>query len=449
MPTVRNPITAQSIVEDGQPPGVIIPRRWRRLAVTIAPLVADNNEAGVLTVLAPVIIAALGLPLAAVGVLISISKFVTMVFGPLWAFVSRKANRKYTLFVATALAAITTAVTGLAQDYVQLAVLFGLSAAFIAASIPIVTDITTDLFDERTRAKASGWTWGAVALFGSVAGPVLGRLSDVQDGWRYGFFVWGGITLIAALILLLLKDPGLGASEWTMPLLSASRRPESARVTWGRIWALFAIPTFTIMMVQRLLSGNLLLMSFGIIFLVADRGFDTATAALVTLPFGLGYLAGTFFGGMVADTLQRRSWRFGRVGMLQFAQFGFALVALFATQIAWTSIGVYAAFWAALGLLQGLNPGLNRPIVAAVVPPELRSAGFALMLSVFEGLAFALFNLIGALLIGAIGLQGVLFWFLGVLMLVNGGFVTLLYRAYPRDVVKLHLALLARTHPEA
>ncbi len=131
--------------------------------------------------------------------------------------------------------------------------------------------------------------------------------------------------------------------------------------------------------------------------------------------------------------------------MLQFAQFGFGIVALVATQIDWKHIGVYAAFWAVLGALQGLNPGLNRPVVAAVVPPELRSAAFALMLSVFESLAFALFNLIGALLIGTIGLQGVMLWIPGVLMLVNGLFVTVLYRTYPRDVVRQGHLLLART----
>ena len=445
MSRAATPITAESISEHGQPPGVIIPGRWRRLATVVAPLWADNNESSVLTTLAPVIITALALPLAAVGVLISISKFVSIVFGPIWAVIARKTNRKYALFVATLATAATTAVTGLSQNFTQLVVFFGLSAVFIAAALPIVSEITADLFDEGSRARASGWTWGLVALLGAIAAPLLGQLANVHDGWRYGFFIWAGITFIAALVLLAFKDPGVGASEPTTPLMSVEQRKESGRLTWAKVRHLFVIPTFVLMLVQRLLSGQLLLASFGIIFLVDVRGFDTATAAIVTLTFGLGYLVGTFAGGVVADVLQRRSWRYGRIGMLQFAQFGFGIVALVATQIDWKHIGVYAAFWAVLGALQGLNPGLNRPVVAAVVPPELRSAAFALMLSVFESLAFALFNLIGALLIGTIGLQGVMLWIPGVLMLVNGLFVTVLYRTYPRDVVRQGHLLLART----
>jgi MFS family permease len=438
-------ITTQTISEHGQPPGVVIPGRWRDLTTIVAPLWADNNETSVLTTLAPVIVAALSLPIAAVGVLVSIGKFVSIVFGPVWAFIARRTNRKNTLFIATLGAAAMTAVTGMAQNYVQIIVFFGLSAAFIAAALPIVTEITTDLFDETTRARASGWTWGAVALLGSVVSPLIGQLADVRDGWRYGFFAWGGLTFLAALYLLTLKDPGVGASEATTSLMTAAQREENNRITWAKAGRLFAIPTFVLMLVQRLLSGHLLFQSFGILFLVDVAGFDTATAAIVTLPFGLAYLVGTFVGGIVTDDLQRRSWRYGRVGILQFSQFGIAIAVLLATQVHWGSIGVYAIFWSILGMMQGLQPGTNRPIVAAVVPPELRGLAFAIWLSVVEALAFILFNLAGAALVGAIGLQRVMFWIPGVLMIVNGLFVTVLYWTYPRDVVKLGHILLARS----
>lgn len=425
--------------------GVVVPGRWRKLATVAAPLWADNNEGSVLSTLAPVIIAALALPLSAVGVLVSISKAISIVFGPLWALIARRTNRKTAFVIATALAALATAATGFAQDYVQIVLLYGLSAVFIAAALPIVSEITADLFDERSRARASGYTWGAISLLGSIAGPLLGQLANVQDGWRYGFFIWGGITLItSAVMAIAFHDPGIGASEPGTARMTAEQRAENERLTWPKVRRMFAIPTFSLMLVQRVISGHLLIASFGVTFLVTTYGFTTAVAALVTLPFGIGYLVGTFGGAAVADLLQARNPRSSRIMLLQIAQLGFGVTAIVGTQFHWPTIGVFAAFWAVMGFMQGLNPGLNRPIVAAVVPPELRGAAFALMLSVFEALAYVIFNLVAGFLGQAIGLRAVMLLIPGLLMLVNGLFCTLLYRTYPRDVERLDALLRQR-----
>jgi MFS family permease len=426
-------------------PAVIVPGRWRKLAIVVAPLWADNNESSVLSTLAPVIIAAISAPIAAVGYLTSIGKFISVVFGPLWAWVARRTNRKTAFTIATGLAGVATAVTGLAQSYPQLIILFGLSAVFIAAALPIASEITADQFDERSRGRANGYTWGAITLHGSILSPLIGQLSRVHDGWRYGFFAWGAITVLTAVLLaVFFTDPAIGASEPSTARLSAMQRAENDRITWVKVRQMFQIPTFVLMLFQRLISGHLLIGSFGIVFLVHTYGFSTATASIVTLPFGVGYLIGTLGGGMVTDLLQVRLPRIGRIIVLQFAQLGFAVVALLGTQHDWGGIGVFAGFWAVMGFMQGLNPGVNRPIVAAVVPPELRGAAFALMLSVFEALAYALFNLIAGLLVGVIGLSGVMFWIPGVLMLVNAAYCTILYRTYPRDTARLRDLLAAR-----
>ncbi|WP_432561697.1 MFS transporter [Kineococcus sp. SYSU DK003] len=113
--------------------------------------------------------------------------------------------------------------------------------------------------------------------------------------------------------------------------------------------------------------------------------------------------------------------------VLQVAQSGSGLAAIVGTQVDWGSIGLFAVFWALMGFVQGLNPGVNRPIVAAVVPPELRGAAFALMLSVFQALGYVVFNLVAGYLGERIGLSAVMLWIPGVLMPVNG-----LYRTCPR-----------------
>ncbi|MFC9434967.1 MFS transporter [Nocardia sp. NPDC057030] len=426
---------------------VIVPGRWRKLALVVAPLWADNNESSVLSTLAPVIVQAVAAPAGAVGYLTSIGKFISIVFGPLWAWVARRTNRKVAFAVASGLAGIATAATGLAQSYAQLIVLYGVSAAFIAAALPIASEITADLFDDSTRGRANGYTWGAISLLGSVLGPLIGQLSRVPDGWRYGFFAWGAVTVLTAVLLaVFFDDPAVGASEIAAP---TTQQAEDSRITWTKVRQMLRIPTFVLMLVQRLISGHLLIMSFGIVFLVHTYGFTTAVASIVTLPFGIGYLLGTFGGSLATDFLQSRLPRIGRIIVLQFAQFGFGVVALVGTQHDWGGIGIFAGFWAVLGFMQGLNPGVNRPIVAAVVPPEMRGAAFALLLSVFEALAYALFNLAAGLLTDVIGLRGVMLWIPGVLMLVNAAFCTILYRTYPRDVERQRALVIEQARPAA
>ena len=96
---------------------------------------------------------------------------------------------------------------------------------------------------------------------------------------------------------------------------------------------LFRIPTFSIMMASRLLSGHLLITIFGIQFLVTERGFSKAIAALVLLPFGIGYFVGTIGSGYLVALLDRVLPDRGRVAFIQSAQILFAIVAFFGTQL--------------------------------------------------------------------------------------------------------------------
>ncbi|MFI0468973.1 MFS transporter [Saccharopolyspora sp. 5N102] len=436
----------QSIAANGTGDSVVVPKRWRKLAAVAAPLWSDNNEVSVLSTLAPVIISALSLPVSAIGLLVSVSKAIGIFFGPLWSVIARRTNRKWVLVISTSLVGVATAATGLAQNFVQLLLLWSIAAVFVAAALPIVTEITADLFDEKSRGRANGYTWGVVSLLGSALGPLIGQLSLIPDGWRIGFFASGAIGLVVAVgIIIGFQDPGVGASEPALRGRTIEQQAEDSKLTRAKVQSLLKIPTFLLMLGQRLLAGHLLIATFGVLFLVETYGFTTAVASVVTLPFGIGYLLGTFAGGMLTDLLHAKNPRRGRIVVLQVAQFGVAAAALLGTQINWRHIGIFAVLWALMGFMQGINPGVNRPIVMAVVPPELRGAAFALMLSVFEALAYIAFNLSAGYLSAAVSLQTVMLWLPGILMTINGLYCTVLYRTYPRDVDRLDALLKNRT----
>ena len=122
----------------------------------------------------------------------------------------------------------------------------------------------------------------------------------------------------------------------------------------------------------------------------------------------------------------------------------FAVVAFFGTQFHYESIGIYAVFWALMGAAQGLNPGVNRPIVMSVVLPELRAQSFVIFLAIFETIGWAAFSFIAGQLADVIGIQAVFWWMLVVLMMINAAVITLLYAVYPRDRDRVRTELLRR-----
>ena len=97
------------------------------------------------------------------------------------------------------------------------------AAAGFAGGGALVNGILADLFDDRARGRAAGFLYAGVGVMVGVAGPALGQLSRVHDGWRYGFCASGGVTLVFGLLTaVFFHDPGVGAAE-------AQPRPAGAR----------------------------------------------------------------------------------------------------------------------------------------------------------------------------------------------------------------------------
>lgn len=425
-----------------------VPHRWRNLATLTGVTVVDNTEQGLSTTLFPTIAAALHLQSSHLGILAALGKFVAIPAGPGWAWLAGRIGRRETLVATSLTGGVFGIAAGFSQDFVQLLVFNTLMSAALIGGGPIANAIIADSFEDSQRGKAAGYFYGFVSLVSSFLGPLIALFTGLSEGWRFGMWAIGGICLLASLpVAFLLKDPGVGASEHQLADLSGHHRA-MPKVTVQSVLSLFRIPSFSIMMASRLLSGHLLIAIFGIQFLVTERGFTNAVAAVVLLPFGLGYFAGTVGGGWLVALLDRVLPGNGRVAYLQGAQILFAVVAFFATQFRYDGIAVYGIFMALLGFCQGANPPANRPIVAAVVPPELRNQAFAIFLTVFETLGWAVFSLGAGILASTLGIQTVFLWVLVILMLVNAAVLSGLYFCYPRDVARNN-ELLDRRRREA
>jgi predicted MFS family arabinose efflux permease len=436
---------------DSQPAGDgpvrLVKNRWRHLAVLTAALATDSSESSIVTALFPSIRASLGLSLTDLGILSSSSRVSGALFGPFWVWLARRWSRKAVLVVAAGLWGAWGVAAGFASGFGSLLLFYCVLAAGYAGAPPIITEVLSDLFDDRTRGRAVGTMYGSVSLIGSVVGPLIGQLSGVTDGWRIGFWLVGAINMLAGvLILVLFEDPGLGATEIGPAQPSSARGPG---LTWDAAISVFKIPSFNLMLLSRILSGHLVIVAFGVVFLASVRHFPNSVAVLVLAPFGVGYFLGTIGGAFVVDRVHIRNPRTGRVRFLQLAQLGFACVAYFATQFDWGSIGIYMAFWGAMGFLQGVNPGVNRPIVMSVVPPELRAWAFAVMLTIVESIAWGMYNLGAGWFGDRYGLQSVFLVVLVGVMSVNALLLTPLYWTYGPDVDRVQALLSRRAHERA
>lgn len=407
-------------------------RRRRNFALVTGASTMDNTEQSIISVLYPSVQAALGLTLSALGTLVASTKLIGVVFGPLWVVLARRTNRRVVLATCSGLWGVWIVAAGFSQNYYQLLVLYIIAAAGFSGAAPIVSEILGDLYPDARRGRAVGYMYGMVALITAASGPIFGQLSRFENGWRYGYFISGSICiLLGLLILLTFKDPGLGATEMYRA------RPDTAGIkpasTLEDLRELLKNRTIVLILVQRLLSSQALLMGFGVVYLVDVFGFTNATAALVALPYGVGYFAGTVTGGMAVDRLHRRFPQRGRIAFLQVTQFLFVAVAFAATQLDWGSIAIFSVFFAMLGALAGVNPVVRAPLVMAVVRPELRGMAFALLISVVESLVWAVYSLSAGALGDAIGLQTTFLFLLVGITFAGAVFASFLYRPYLRD----------------
>ncbi|WP_007468932.1 MFS transporter [Segniliparus rugosus] len=419
-------------------------RRWLQLTLLGGTLTTETSEGSVVSMLFPAIQASLGLPLSALGALQAAPKLLSAATGPLWAQLAERTNRKAVLVCCAGIGGAWCIATGFAQNYLQILLLFVVSSLFFSGTQPIVTALLADLFDDKSRGRAAGYLYGLIALMIAALGPIMGQLSTVPGGWRYGFFASGAICLACGLLIaMFFRDPGVGAAEAELAQFSKAEREEHSKVSWPAMLALFKIRTFTIHVVQSVFCGQFLLLGVAVVYLVEVYGFDNETASLVALPGGVGGMIGTFCGGMLADQARRRSPRFGYVALFQIVGALCLVAVALCTQIGWGSIIAFCVCYFLYGLVYGAWPVVTQLIVIDVTPPELRGTANAVRISV-QLVAVAALSLLLTGLGERFGLKAAASLLVVGLVFVEVVLTTALYWTYPRDRDAVHAELRRR-----
>jgi MFS family permease len=151
--------------------------RWAGLASMAVAFISDGMEGGLINTLFPVIMDALALPLGALGVLSSISKYARMLFGTLWSMLADRFGRKKILILVTGIWGLWTIGVGFAQDYTQLLISLLHRGYCTVAGEPIATVYSGICLKMNERGKA----YGAMRSVSS-----LGSLFFLPHDWPVG-----------------------------------------------------------------------------------------------------------------------------------------------------------------------------------------------------------------------------------------------------------------------
>ena len=421
-------------------------RRSLSIASLSAAFMVDSGEEQALPLLWSHMYSALGATIGQLGTILGVSKLMTTILYPFWGYMADLYSRKMILVFFTGFWGLWTLGIAFVGNYPQLLTLRVISGLGLGAFAPAAFSLIGDLFDNRSRGRATG-IMRSVGLVGIIISVIiLPTLSENDpDGWRIGFALLGAASFLSGLFMLVIKEPARGAGE---PELSSVITKESATrysFTWTEFWSLFKIRSW------RYLLLNETLMKTNVVVFTAWN-FTFLTALNLKPPFFYiaifvvfaGMVSGNIFFGWIGDRLDSKLSNHGRVTMVQIG-----LIVNIPFLIGYlTSNGENIVLLIIFGFLSGLSntsssEGVVWPINHSILPPELRGSSRAIV-SVAIGALSALALPLSGIVADSRGVSTAMLWFVPGLIVLSAIAWIPMFRAYPQDRDALHKVLAKR-----
>jgi MFS family permease len=292
------------------------------------------------------------------------------IVSPLMGVLGDRYSRRRLLSFGVTLWSVATVGTAYADTFREMffwRALLGIGEASYGIIAPA---LLSDLFPPRLRGRAMGVYYLALPVGGAVGYGIGGWFAKHSD-WRYAFWVVGLPGLVAAVLGLMMRDPGRGASEGRTTgksdrpglsdYLSIFKTPSFVYNTAGQASVTFAIGALAV---------------WGATFYQRVRGMDAVQAGvwIGILTAGAG-LVGIVLGTCAADALLR----FTRRAYLLWPAFAVAVAVPCGTWALLESdrtTSLILLFVTSVMMASVLGP--SNTVTANVVPANRRAAGYAL-----------------------------------------------------------------------
>ncbi len=301
-----------------------------------------------------------------------------------------KSNRRNIIGASLAIWSLMTALSGLAQNYIQLLLArIGVGVGEAGGSPP-AHSIISDYFPPERRATALS-IYSTGIYFGILIGYLGGGWLDEHLGWRMALVALGVPGVIYALILLFtVKEPVKGISD--------THQAEEAKSFWEVLAVLRSKKTFVYL---ALACGIHTFANYGVgnffaPFLIRVHGLSIVEVGVgMGLASGIGGMIGTFMGGYLGDRLGQKDirWYLWIAVVAEILGFGPSAIAFFAAN---TTI-VFAAYFLT-SLLTAIYLGPCIAVTHNLIDAHKRSVASAILFLVLNIIGLGL----GPLGIGAI-----------------------------------------------
>lgn len=363
--------------------------QYRTFALLLLTLVYGFNfiDRQIMGILAPFIQKDLGLTNTELGLLIGLAfaVFYTFVAIPI-AWLADRFNRVNILSIALATWSAFTALTGLANNFVQVALARMGVGIGEAGGSPPSHSIISDMYPKEERASALGVYSMGIPLGIMAAYFVTASLMDVSEdqvNWRQ-IFIFLGLTgiALAVVVKLVLKEPVRGAMELTSGT-TISKPPflESLKV-------LMRIPAWWAMCFGIAFGSfvSYAKSAFQTKYLVTlDPSFDFQTLVIILgIMNGTTYAGGAFFGARLADRWGKKDIRaYGWLPAIAM------LLCLPVGIIGWwvDSVEMHLVFATFALLLLGIYLGPSFAIAQTLAPIHMRAMSTALFFFILNMIA--------------------------------------------------------------
>ena len=364
-------------------------KSYRSLVLVLLTVVYGFNfiDRQIVGILAPFIQKDLALTNTELGLLIGLAfaTFYTLIAIPI-AWLADRYNRVNILAIALAVWSGFTALTGLANNFVQI----GLARMGVgigeAGGSPPSHSIISDLYPKEERAGAlgvysMGIPLGIMAAYFATA-SLMGASSDDVD-WRRIFIVLGltGIAL-AVVVKLVLREPVRGAMELdtdkkiVQPPFRESLNTLIKIPAWWAMCFGIAFGSFVSYATSAFQTKYLVLL---------DPAFDFQTLVIALgVINGTTYAGGAFFGAKLADWWGAKTVR--AYGWLPAIAIGLCFpigVASFWVPTVWTHLLLTTAFL----LFLGIYLGPSFAIAQTLAPINMRAMSTALFFFILNMIA--------------------------------------------------------------
>ena len=423
------------------------PYKFKNLIALSTGYFVDQGEAQAMSIFSPVLRQIWNLSIGNLSWITFIRSLLQALSSPFWGYMADRYSRKKVLFWGTGFWGIWTILVGLTQNFSQLIVVRVISGIGLGCLMPATFSIMADTFAPKVRGRMLGYLEGIGVLGIIVFTMGLGSLAT-PELWRWGFIILGVASIISGVIILLVvKEPIRGQSEPEMKGQLTQAQADKYKIQVEDLTKVLKIPTIRVAILQGL-AGSMpwvIMGAFLILWLVEERGLSTQQAPIVFGIMLVGTAISNVMGGIIGDWAEQKSPKYGRAFIGQMSViFGIPLTIILLTRTENWSIPALTAFsFFIVLLISWPGKGSKEPMMAAVVPPELRSTAFAMTTFVESGFA-AIVALVFGLIADKIDLQTAMFWTIPIPWIVCAILFSGFYFTYPKDREKQHLLMKQR-----